>query len=71
MMKAFVMFQESSEERFTKFEELRTKEDRAHEERLLRLLVASQQPSHAPQHPSMYYNGQHNNFENQLFSSDY
>ena len=71
MMKAFVEFQERSEERFMKFEELRAKEDRAHEEQLLRLLVASQQPSYVPQHPSMYYTGQHNNFETESFSSDY
>lgn len=71
MMRAFVEFQERSEERFMKFEELRAKEDRAHEERLLRLLVASQQPSQVPQYPPMYYNGQHHNFENESFSSDY
>lgn len=71
MMKGFMEFQERSEERFMKFEELRAKEDRAHEERLLRLLVASQQPSHVPQYPSMYYTGQHNNFDNESFSSDY
>ena len=54
MIKMFVEFQERSKERFMKFEVLRAKEDRAHEERLLRLLVALQQPSHVPQYPTMY-----------------
>ena len=71
MMKASVEFQERSEERFMKFEELRDKEERAHEEQPLRLFVALQQPSHVAQYPSMYYNGQHSNFENESFSSDY
>ena len=44
-MKVSVEFPERSEESFMKFEELRAREDRAYEERLLRLLVASQQLS--------------------------
>ena len=42
MMQAFVESQRESEERFLKYEERRAKEERAHEERILQLLL------HAP-----------------------
>ena len=41
MMKSFVEYQERSEEKFMKFEEMRAREDEAHEELMLRLLLAS------------------------------
>ena len=56
MMKAFVEYQEKSEDKFMKFEP-RAKEDRAHEECMLRRLLVSQQVSHVSQYPPMYYSG--------------
>ena len=48
MMKAFVDYQERSEEKFLRFEKMRAKEERDHEERMLWVILASQQGSTAP-----------------------
>ena len=58
---------------FMKFEEMRAREDRAHEEGMLRLLLASQSNASAP-FPPMYYSGQNydTNFQNDSYGgSDY
>ena len=61
MMSTFVKFQQESEERMIKYEERRAQEERAHKERLLRLMFGAQspgqQPSYFPPRPSqLYYN---------------
>ena len=61
VMSTFVKFQQESEERMIKYEDRRAQEERAHEERLLRLMLGArspgQQPSYFPPQPSqLYYN---------------
>ena len=60
MMQAFVESQRESEERYLKHEERRAKEERAHEERILQLLLrvpsTSQAPPYFPPRPSFFYN---------------
>ena len=73
MMKSFVGYQERAEEQFMKFEEMKAREDRAHEEHMLRLLLASQANASAP-FPAMYYSGQNYDadFQNNSYGgSDY
>ena len=73
MMKSFVEYQERAEERFMKLKEMRAREDRAHEERMLRLLLASQSNASAP-FPAMNHSGQNYDadFQNDSYGgSDY
>ena len=59
IMQAFIESQKESEERYFKYEEKRAKEERAHEERILQLLLrapsTSQAPPYFPPHPSTFY----------------
>ena len=77
MMKAFVEYQERSEEKFLRFEKMRAKEERDYEERMLRLILASQQGSTTPQYPPppphAYYGGPSysHDMQGDSFSSDY
>ena len=65
MMQAFVESRRESEERFLKYEERRAKEEKAHEERILQLLLhapsTSKAPTYHPPHPSIFYN--HANYQ--------
>ena len=73
MMKSFIEYQERAEEWFKKFGKTRARDDRAHEEQMLRLLLESQSNASGP-FPAMYYRGQNYDadFQNDSYgSSDY
>ena len=55
--KAFAELQERSEEKSLKFEERRASEDRAHEEQMLRILLASQSSVSADAYSPLYFSG--------------
>ena len=60
MMQTFVESQRDSKECFLKYEARWTKEEPAHEEHILRLLIGTpsygHSPPYFPPHPSMFYN---------------
>ena len=41
MVKAFFEYEEKSKEKFTRFEQMRAKEERKHEESMLKIILAS------------------------------
>ena len=71
MTKAFVELQERSEEKFLQFEERRAREDRAHEEHMLRILLTSQSSAPAAAYSPLYFSGQNysNDFQNDSFNN--
>ena len=71
MTKTFAELQERSEEKFLKFEERRAREDRAHAERMLRILLASQSSAPAAAYSPLYFSEQNysNDFQNDSFSN--
>ena len=71
MMKAFAEFQERSQDKFLKFEERRAREDRAHEEHTLRILLASQSSASAAAYSPLYFSRQNysNDLQNDCFNN--